>query len=66
MSNVTTVQNDVIMGWCIKSMNIAMDAQYVGIIMQLIVYNMIIMYEYAIKEDHNKFAKEVNKLKYHG
>ena len=66
MSNATTMQNDVIMGWFIKCMNMAMNAQYVGIIMQLMVDNMIIMYEYAIKEDHNKFAKEVNKLKYHG
>ena len=64
--NVTIVQNDVIMGWCIKSMNMAMDAQYVYVIMQLMVDNMIIMYEYAIKEDHNKFAKEVNMLIYHG
>ena len=24
------------------------------------------MYEYAIKKDHNKFAKEMHKLKYHG
>ena len=66
MSNATTMQNDVIMGWFIKCMNMAMDAQHVDIIMQLMVDNMIIMYEYAIKEDHNKFAKEVNKLKYHG
>ena len=66
MSNATTVQNDVIMGWCIKSMNIAMDAQYVNVIMQLMEDHMIMMYENAIKEDHNKFAKEVNKLIYHG
>ena len=66
MSNATTMQNDVIMGWFIKCMNMAMDAQHVDIIMQLMVDNMIIMYEYAIKEDHNKFAKEVNKLIYHG
>ena len=66
MSNATTVQNDVIMGWCIKSMNIAMDVQYVNVIMQLMVDNMIMIYEYAIEEDHNKFAKEVNKLIYHG
>jgi len=56
MMNVTIVQNDVIMGWCIKSMNMAMDAQYVYAIMQLMVCNMIMMYEYAIKEDRNKFA----------
>ena len=66
MMNVTIVQNDVIMGWCIKSMNMAMDAQYVYVIMQLMVDNMIILYEYAIKEDHIKFAKEMNKLIYHG
>ena len=47
-------------------MNIGMDAQHVDIIMQLMVDNMIIMYEYAIKEDHDKFYKEVNKLIYHG
>ena len=47
-------------------MNIAMDAQYVNVIMQLMVDNMIMMYEYAIKVDHNKFAKEVNKFIYHG
>ena len=32
-------------------MNMAMDAQYVYVIMQLMVDNMIMMYEYAIKED---------------
>ena len=66
MMNVTIVQNDVIMGWCIKSMNMAMDAQYVYVIMQLMVDNMIMLYEYAIKEYHNKFSKVVDKLKYHG
>ena len=66
MINATTMQNDVIVRRFIKCMNMAMDAQYVNIIMQLMVDNMIIMYEYAIKEDHNKFAKEVNKLIYHG
>ena len=66
MSNATTMQNDVIMGWCIKCMKMAMDAQHVYVIMQLMVDNMIMMYEYAIKVDHNKFAKEVNKLVYHG
>ena len=66
MSNATTMQNDVIMGWFIRCMNMAMDAQYVNAIMQLMVDNMVMMYENAIKEDHNKFAKEVNKLKYHG
>ena len=34
--------------------------------MQLMVDDMIMMYEYAIKVDHNKFAKEVHKLIYHG
>jgi hypothetical protein len=44
----------------------AMNAQYDDVIMQLMVCNVIIMYEYAIKEDHNKLAKKVHKLKYHG
>ena len=66
MSNATMVQNDVIMGWFIKCMNMAMDAQHVDIIMQLMVDNMVMMYEYAIKVDHNKFAKEMHKLIYHG
>ena len=47
-------------------MNMAMDAQYVYVIMQLMEDNMIMMYEYAIKKDHNKFAKEMHKLIYHG
>ena len=64
--NSTIVQNDIIMGWCIKSMNIAMDAQYVNVITQLMEDHMIMMYENAIKEYHNKFSKEVDKLKYHG
>ena len=64
--NSTIVQNDVIMGWFIKSMNMAMDAQYVYVIMQLMEDNMMMMYEYAIKKDHNKFAKEMHKLIYHG
>ena len=55
-TNSTIVQNDVIMGWCIKSMNIAMNAQYVNVIMQLMEDHMIMMYENDIKEDHNKFA----------
>ena len=62
MINATTVQNDVIDG----SMNMTVDAQYVYVIMQLMVDNMIMMYEYAIKKDHNKFAKEMHKLIYHG
>ena len=66
MINATTMQNDVIVRRFIKCMNMAMDAQYVNIIMQLMVDNMIIMYEYAIKGDHNKFAKEMHKLIYHG
>ena len=59
-ANSTIVQNDVIVRQFINSMNMEMDAQYVYAIMQLMVGNVIIMYEYAIKEDHNKFAKEVN------
>ena len=66
MINATTVQNDVIVRRFINSMNMAMDAQYVYVIMQLMVGNMIMMYEYAIKKDHNKFAKEMHKLIYHG
>ena len=66
MINATTVQNDVTVRRFINSMNMAMDAQYVYVIMQLMVDNVIIMYEYAIKEDHNKFAKEVHKIIYHG
>ena len=46
-------------------MNMAMDAQYLYVIMQLMVANMIMMYEYAIKVDCYKFAKEANKLIYH-
>ena len=65
MMNATTVQNDVIVRWFINSMNMAMDAQYEYVIMQLMMGNMIMMYEYAIKEDHNKFAKEMHKLIYH-
>ncbi len=64
--NATVVQNDVIMGRCIKSMNMVIGAQYDYVIMQLMMGNVIIMYEYAIKEDHNKFAKEMHKLIYHG
>ena len=60
------MQNYVIMRWFINSMNMAMDAQYVYVIMQLMVGNVIMMYEDAIKKDHNKFAKEVHKLIYHG
>ena len=47
-------------------MNMAMDAQYNYVIMQLMVDNMIMMYEYSIKEDHNKFAKEMHKIICHG
>jgi hypothetical protein len=56
MINATTVQNDVIVRRFTNSMNMAMDAQYDYVIMQLMVDNMIMMYKYAIKEDHNKFA----------
>ena len=66
MVNATTVQNDVIVRRFINSMNMAMDAQYDYVIMQLMVGNMIMMYEYAIKKDQNKFAKEVDKPIYHG
>ena len=66
MINATIVQNDVIMGRCIKSMNMVIGAQCDYVIMQLMVGNMIMMYEYAIKEDHNKFAKEMHKIIYHG
>ena len=66
MVNATTVQNDVIVRQFINSMNMAMDAQYDYVIMQLMVGNMIMMYEYAIKVDHNKFSKKVHKLIYHG
>jgi hypothetical protein len=65
-TNSTIVQNDVIVGRFIKSMNMASGAQCGYVIMQLMVGHMIIMYEYAIKEDHNKFAKKVHKLIYHG
>ena len=66
LTNSTIVQNDVIERQFINSMNMAMDAQYVYGIMQLMVGNIIMMYEYAIKVEHNKFAKEVHKLIYHG
>ena len=66
MINATTVQNDVIVRQFINGMNMATDAQYDYVIMELMEDNVIIMYEYAIKEDHKKFAKEVHKLIYHG
>ena len=64
--NATILQIDVIMGWFIKSMNMIIGAQCDYVVMQLMMSNMIMMYEYAIKEDHNKFAKEMHKLIYHG
>ena len=64
--NATTMQNDVIVRRFVNSMNMAMDAQYVYVVMQLMVGNVIIMYEYSIKEDHKKIAKELHKLIYHG
>ena len=64
--NATTVQNDVIERRFINSMNMAMDAQDEYVIMQLMMGNMIMIYEDAIKKDHNKFAKEMHKLIYHG
>ena len=66
MINATTVQSDVIVRWFINSMNMAMDAQYEYVIMRLMMANMIMMYKYAVKKDHNKFAKKVHKLIYHG
>ena len=65
MINATMVQNDVIVRPFINSMNMVMDAQC-DVIMQLMVGNKIMMYEYAIKKDHNKFVKKVHKLIYHG
>ena len=66
MMNATTVQNDVIVRRFINSMNMEMDAQNEYVIMQFMMGKMIMMYEYAIKVDHNKFAKEMHKLIYHG
>ena len=63
--NTTMVQNDVIVRRLINSMNMVMDAQC-DVIMQLMVGNKIMMYEYAIKVYHNKFANEMHKLIYHG
>ena len=57
MIDATTVQNDVVVRRFIKSMNMVIGAHCGYVIMQLMVGNVIIMYEYAIKEDHNKFAK---------
>ena len=64
--NAIIVQNDVIMGWFIKSTNMVIGAQCDYVVMQLMVGNMIMMYEYAIKVDHNKFAKKMHKVIYHG
>ena len=47
-------------------MNMVMGAQNEYVIMQLMMGNMIMMYEYAIKVDHRKFAKKMHKLIYHG
>ena len=66
MMNATTVQNDVIVRQLINSMNMAMDAQDEYVIMPLMMGNIIMVYEYAIKKDDNKFAKEMHKLIYHG
>ena len=65
-TNPTIVQNDVIERRLINSMDMVIDAQYDYVIMQLMIGNVIIMYEYAIKKDNNKFAKEMHKLIYHG
>ena len=54
------------MGWFIKSMNMVISAQCDYVVMQLMMGNMIMMYVYAIKVDHNKFAKKMHKLVYHG
>ena len=64
--NATIVQNDVIMGRFIQITNMVIGAQCEYVIMQLMMGNMIMMYEYAIKVDHKKFAKEMHKLIYHG
>ena len=64
-TNSTIARNDVIMGWFIKSMNMVIGAQCDYVIMQLLGDNMIMIYEYAIKEDHNKFAKKMTKCIYH-
>ena len=60
------VQYDVVMGLCIKSMNVVNDAQCEYVIMQLMLGDVINMYEESIKKDHNKFAKKMHKLIYHG
>ena len=65
MINATMVQNDVIVRRFINSMNMVMDAQC-DMIMQLMVGNKIMMYEYAIEVYQNKFANEMHKLIYHG
>ena len=49
-TNSTIVQNDVTERRFINIMNMAMDAQYVYVIKQFMVADMIMMYEYAIKE----------------
>ena len=43
--NSTIVQNDVIMGRFIKSMNMVIGAQYDYVIMQLMIGKVIIMYD---------------------
>ena len=50
MINATMVQNDVIERRCIKSMNMVIGAQCDYVIMQLMVGNMIMMYEYATRK----------------
>ena len=55
MINATTVQNDVIVRRIINSMNMAIGAQCDYVIMQLMMGNMIMMYEYAIEEDQQIF-----------
>ena len=47
--NATMVQNDVIVRRFINSMNMAIGSQCEYVIMQLMVGDAIMMYEYAIK-----------------
>ena len=56
--NATTVQNGVIVRRFNNSMNMAMDAQHVYVIMQLMVDRMIMMYEYAIKVEHTNLLRK--------
>ena len=53
-NNATIVQNDVIMGRCIKCMNMVIGAQCEYVIMRLMVGNAIMMYHW--------YASMLNKL----